>query len=160
LFLSGVYGGFGELISIRDALARLVPHAACGHFPIGLSPNHQEEIPASGQSHVAYFLWVCSLPSIGFSFSGHRHLKRVGDFGNVFTGAFFASILEPIFYNRKMLWYEILLDSYHYRVFVRHHERRGQIPRRYGVCLVFCFHGCGFHHLQRQAHQPARRYGH
>lgn len=24
------------------------------------------------------------------------------------TGAFFASILEPIFYNRKMVWYEIL----------------------------------------------------
>lgn len=33
------------------------------------------------------------------------------------TGAFFTSIMEPIFYKRKVIWYEVFLVSWLLQVF-------------------------------------------
>jgi drug/metabolite transporter (DMT)-like permease len=108
VFIWGFTAVLGELISIRDA--SLVWYrmglATVFLFTYLLLTKKKILLPAKA---------IMQLVLVGLLISIHWiFFFRAIDISNVSvtlamfsTGAFFASILEPIFYKRKMLWYEI-----------------------------------------------------
>ena len=109
VFIWGFTAVLGELISIREASLVWYRMLLAGIFLFG------------------YILWkkksfilppkaIVQLTMVGFLIAIHWiYFFKAINVSNVSVtlamfsvGAFFASILEPIFYKRKMLWYEVL----------------------------------------------------
>jgi hypothetical protein len=66
------------------------------------------KIPVARQSYIATrFRGFAHCHPLDFLLR-HRHLECVGDFGDVLYGCIFCVDPRTHFYNRKMLWYEIL----------------------------------------------------
>jgi drug/metabolite transporter (DMT)-like permease len=108
VFIWGFTAVLGELISIRDASLVWYRMGLAGIFLFVylLLTKKSFVLPAKA---IMQLVFVGLLIAIHWIF-----FFRAIDISNVSvtlamfsTGAFFASILEPIFYNRKMLWYEI-----------------------------------------------------
>jgi drug/metabolite transporter (DMT)-like permease len=109
VFIWGFTAVLGELISIRDASLvwyRMLLAAVFLFLYIVLA-GKKFLLPLRALRHMVFVGLLIAIHWIFFF--------RAIDVSNVSvtlamfsTGAFFASILEPIFYNRKMLWYEIL----------------------------------------------------
>ena len=69
------------------------------------------------------------------------HVSNVSITLSIFSlGAFFASLLEPLFYGRKVLWYEVFFWTHNYCRFRIDSSGRNKISSR---CL-FCF---GFYNI-------------
>lgn len=109
VFIWGFTAVLGELISIRDASLVWYRMLLAGIFLLGylLITRKKFLLPAKATLQLIFVGLLIAIHWIFFF--------RAIDVSNVSvtlamfsTGAFFASILEPIFYNRKMLWYEIL----------------------------------------------------
>lgn len=109
VFIWGFTAVLGELISVRDASLVWYRMLFAGLFILCyllLTKKHF----ALPRRDAGRLLLVGLLIAVHWIF-----FFRAIDISNVSvtlamfsTGAFFASILEPIFYKRKMLWYEIL----------------------------------------------------
>lgn len=109
VFIWGFTAVLGELISIRDASLVWYRMLLAGGFLLAylLMVRKSFLIPPKA---------IRNLVLVGLLIAIHWiFFFRAIDVSNVSvtlamfsTGAFFASILEPIFYKRKMLWYEIL----------------------------------------------------
>lgn len=109
VFIWGFTAVLGELISIRDASLVWYRMGLAGIFIFIYLLLTKKRFVLPGKA-LLQFVMVGLLISIHWIF-----FFRAIDISNVSvtlamfsTGAFFASILEPIFYKRKMLWYEIL----------------------------------------------------
>jgi drug/metabolite transporter (DMT)-like permease len=109
VFIWGFTAVLGELISIRDASLVWYRMLLAGIFLFGyiLLTGKKLILPAKAAMQLILVGLLIAIHWIFFF--------RAIDVSNVSvtlamfsTGAFFASILEPIFYKRKMLWYEIL----------------------------------------------------
>jgi len=109
VFIWGFTAVLGELISIRDASLVWYRMLLAGIFLLLY-------ILATGRKILLPPKDALQLVLVGLLIAIHWiFFFRAIDISNVSvtlamfsTGAFFASILEPIFYKRKMLWYEIL----------------------------------------------------
>lgn len=109
VFIWGFTAVLGELITIRDASLVWYRMLLAGLFLLAY-------LLFIRKSFVLPLMAVRNLVLVGLLIAIHWiFFFRAIDVSNVSvtlamfsTGAFFASILEPIFYNRKMLWYEIL----------------------------------------------------
>ena len=109
VFIWGFTSVLGELITIRDASLVWYRMLLAGLFILGY-------LLVTGKSFILPLKAMVSLILVGLLIAIHWvFFFHAIDISNVSvtlamfsTGAFFASILEPIFYNRKMLWYEIL----------------------------------------------------
>jgi len=109
VFIWGFTAVLGELISIRDASLVWYRMLLAGLFLLAF-------LAFKRKSFVLPMRSVRNLVLVGLLIAVHWiFFFRAIDISNVSvtlamfsTGAFFASILEPIFYKRKMLWYEIL----------------------------------------------------
>lgn len=109
VFIWGFTAVLGELISIRDASLVWYRMLLAGLFLLAF-------LAVKRKSFVLPMRSVRNLVLVGLLIAVHWiFFFRAIDISNVSvtlamfsTGAFFASILEPIFYKRKMLWYEIL----------------------------------------------------
>lgn len=109
VFIWGFTAVLGELISIRDA--------SLVWYRMGLAALFLAAyIVLAKKSFRLPLRALRNLVLVGLLIAIHWiFFFRAIDVSNVSvtlamfsTGAFFASILEPIFYKRKMLWYEIL----------------------------------------------------
>lgn len=109
VFIWGFTAVLGELISIRDASLVWYRMLLAGGFLLAY-------LLITRKSFLIPLKAVRNLVLVGLLIAIHWiFFFRAIDVSNVSvtlamfsTGAFFASILEPIFYKRKMLWYEIL----------------------------------------------------
>ena len=109
VFIWGFTAVLGELISIRDASLVWYRMLLAGIFLLIY-------LLTKGKSFILPLRATMQLVFVGLLIAIHWiFFFRAIDISNVSvtlamfsTGAFFASILEPIFYRRKMLWYEIL----------------------------------------------------
>lgn len=109
VFIWGFTAVLGDLISLRDA--SLVWYRMLLAVGFLLAYLKFAQIPfVLPWRDVSRFVAVGGLIAVHWIF-----FFRAIDISNVSvtlamfsTGAFFASILEPIFYKRRMLWYEIL----------------------------------------------------
>lgn len=108
VFIWGFTAVLGELISIRDASLVWYRMLFAGIFMLVY-------LMVTRKSFLLPLKNVLQLIFVGLLIAIHWvFFFRAIDISNVSvtlamfsTGAFFASILEPIFYKRKMLWYEI-----------------------------------------------------
>lgn len=109
VFIWGFTAVLGELISIRDASVVWYRMGLATLFLLGY-------LALVKKSFLLPVKAITQLVLVGLLIAIHWiFFFRAIDISNVSvtlamfsTGAFFASILEPIFYKRKMLWYEIL----------------------------------------------------
>ena len=109
VFIWGFTAVLGELISIRDASLVWYRMLLAGGFLLAF-------LLVTRRSFLIPLKALRNLVLVGLLIAIHWiFFFRAIDVSNVSvtlamfsTGAFFASILEPIFYKRKMLWYEIL----------------------------------------------------
>ena len=109
VFIWGFTAVLGELISIRDASLVWYRMLLAGLFVLAYLAIRRKPF-------VLPLRDVRKLVLVGLLIAIHWiFFFRAIDVSNVSvtlamfsTGAFFASVLEPIFYKRKMLWYEIL----------------------------------------------------
>ena len=109
VFIWGFTAVLGELISIRDASLVWYRMLLAGIFLLAF-------LLVKRKSFLLPLRAMRNLVLVGLLIAIHWiFFFRAIDISNVSvtlamfsTGAFFASILEPIFYKRKMLWYEIL----------------------------------------------------
>ncbi len=109
VFIWGFTAVLGDLISIRDASLVWYRMLLAGLFLLAF-------LAFKRKSFVLPMREARNLVLVGLLIAIHWiFFFRAIDVSNVSvtlamfsTGAFFASILEPIFYRRKMLWYEIL----------------------------------------------------
>jgi len=108
VFIWGFTAVLGELISIRDASVVWYRMLLAGLFLLGYLLLRRKPF-------VLPLKAIMKLVVVGLLIAIHWiFFFRAIDVSNVSvtlamfsTGAFFASVLEPIFYKRKMLWYEI-----------------------------------------------------
>lgn len=109
VFIWGFTAVLGELISIRDASLVWYRMLLASVFLLSylLITKKSFLIPLRAMRNLVLVGLLIAIHWIFFF--------RAIDVSNVSvtlamfsTGAFFASVLEPIFYERKMLWYEIL----------------------------------------------------
>lgn len=108
VFIWGFTAVLGELISIRDASLVWYRMLLAGIFLLLyiVFTGRKFLLPPQAMIHLILVGLLIAIHWIFFF--------RAIDISNVSvtlamfsTGAFFASVLEPIFYKRKMLWYEI-----------------------------------------------------
>lgn len=109
VFIWGFTAVLGELITVRDASLVWYRMGLAGLFLLGylLLTKKSFRLPLRDMRNLILVGLLIAIHWIFFF--------RAIDISNVSvtlamfsTGAFFASVLEPIFYKRKMLWYEIL----------------------------------------------------
>ena len=109
VFIWGFTAVLGDLISIHDASLVWYRMGLAGIFLLLyiLATGRKMLLPAKAALQL---LFVGLLIAIHWIFFFRAiNISNVSVTLAMFsTGAFFASILEPIFYKRKMLWYEIL----------------------------------------------------
>ena len=109
VFIWGFTAVLGELISIREASLVWYRMLLAGIFLFGY-------IIWTKKSFILPAKAIMQLTLVGFLIAIHWiYFFKAINVSNVSVtlamfsvGAFFASILEPIFYKRKMLWYEVL----------------------------------------------------
>ena len=109
VFIWGFTAVLGELISIREASLVWYRMLLAGIFLFGY-------ILWTKKSFILPIKAITQLTLVGFLIAIHWiYFFKAINVSNVSVtlamfsvGAFFASILEPIFYKRKMLWYEVL----------------------------------------------------
>lgn len=109
VFIWGFTAVLGELISIREASLVWYRMLLAGIFLFGY-------IIWTKKSFILPARAIMQLTLVGFLIAIHWiYFFKAINVSNVSVtlamfsvGAFFASILEPIFYKRKMLWYEVL----------------------------------------------------
>lgn len=109
VFIWGFTAVLGELISVRDASLVWYRMLLAGIFLLFYVAYAKKNLILPMKA-IASLVFVGLLIAIHWIF-----FFRAIDISNVSitlamfsVGAFFASILEPIFYKRKMLWYEVL----------------------------------------------------
>lgn len=108
VFIWGFTAVLGELITIREASLVWYRMLIAGIFMLlyVLITKKPWKLPAKSFAHLIGVGFLIALHWL-FFFKA-INVSNVSITLAVFsTGAFFASILEPIFFNRKMLWYEV-----------------------------------------------------
>lgn len=108
VFIWGFTAVLGELITIREASLVWYRMLIAGIFMLVyvLIKKKPWKLPAKSFAHLIGVGFLIALHWL-FFFKA-INVSNVSITLAVFsTGAFFASILEPIFFNRKMLWYEV-----------------------------------------------------
>jgi len=109
VFIWGFTAVLGDLISIRENALVWYRMGLAGIFILGymILVRKSFQIPIKA---VIQLLFVGLLIAIHWIFFFKAiNISNVSITLAMFSmGAFFASILEPLFYNRKMLWYEVV----------------------------------------------------
>jgi len=108
VFIWGFTAVLGELITVREASLVWYRMLIAGIFMLlyVLITKKPWKLPAKSFAHLIGVGFLIALHWL-FFFKA-INVSNVSITLAVFsTGAFFASILEPIFFNRKMLWYEV-----------------------------------------------------
>ena len=109
VFIWGFTAVLGELITVRDASLVWYRMLLAGVFLLiyNLAIGKKMALPLKSAAGLVFVGFLIAIHWIFFF--------RAIDISNVSitlamfsVGAFFASILEPLFYKRKMLWYEVL----------------------------------------------------
>lgn len=109
VFIWGFTAILGELIAVRDASLVWYRMLLAGIFLLIYAGITRKDLRLPARK-VGKLVFVGGLIAVHWIF----FFKAI-DISNVSitlamfsTGAFFGSILEPIFFNRRMLWYEVL----------------------------------------------------
>ena len=108
VFIWGFTAVLGELITIKEASLVWYRMLIAGVFMLlyVIITKKPWKLPAKSFAHLIGVGFLIALHWL-FFFKA-INVSNVSITLAVFsTGAFFASILEPIFFNRKMLWYEV-----------------------------------------------------
>jgi len=108
VFIWGFTAVLGELITVREASLVWYRMLIAGIFMLlyVVITKKPWKLPAKSFAHLIGVGFLIALHWL-FFFKA-INVSNVSITLAVFsTGAFFASILEPIFFNRKMLWYEV-----------------------------------------------------
>ncbi|HEY0091627.1 MAG TPA: DMT family transporter [Flavobacterium sp.] len=109
IFIWGFTAVLGELISIREASLVWYRMLLAGLFLLLFSKFTKKKLSLP-YKEASKLIFVGILIAIHWIlFFTAINISNVSITLAMFSmGAFFASILEPIFYKRKMLWYEVL----------------------------------------------------
>ena len=109
VFIWGFTAVLGDLISIRDASLVWYRMGFAGLFLLGYLAIKRKSARLPTRAILQLFL-VGLLIAVHWIFFFYAiKVSNVSVTLAMFSvGAFFASIMEPILYNRKMLWYEVL----------------------------------------------------
>lgn len=108
VFIWGFTAVLGELISIREASLVWYRMLLAGLFLLAYAMYRQKplKLPARDTLKLIFVGFLIALHWIFFFRA--INISNVSVTLAMFSvGAFFASILEPLFYRRKMLWYEV-----------------------------------------------------
>lgn len=108
VFIWGFTAVLGELISVREASLVWYRMLLAGIFIFGylLWTKKSFVLPIKAITHLTLVGLLIAIHWIYF-FKAINVSNVSVTLAMFSVGAFFASILEPIFYNRKMLWYEV-----------------------------------------------------
>lgn len=109
VFIWGFTAVLGDLISIRDASLVWYRMGLAGLFLLGYLLVVRKSFLLPTRAMLQLVL-VGLLIAVHWIFFFHAiKISNVSVTLAMFSvGAFFASVMEPILYNRKMLWYEVL----------------------------------------------------
>lgn len=109
VFIWGFTAVLGDLITIREASLVWYRMLLAGIFLLAYLLIKRKSIRLPLKSAIKLILVGFLIALHWIFFFKAINVSNVSITLAMFSvGAFFASILEPIFYNRKMLWYEVL----------------------------------------------------
>lgn len=109
VFIWGFTAVLGDLITVRDASLVWYRMLLAGIFLLGYLLIIKKNFLLPPKAIIKLVLVGLLIAVHWIFFFRAINISNVSVTLAMFsTGAFFASVLEPIFYKRKMLWYEIL----------------------------------------------------